>query len=158
MNSAREISPREVQAFRDLVLRLGKSEGRSVYRGDDDPKTLHLGAYVGADLVAIATICCEAMPGLLNATTWRLRGMATLDQFRGRGLGKNLAKSCISHAAKHGGTVVWCKARQSAVGFYCSLGFEEQGSPFPLPQYSDELYFIMQRLIASKRANTPIET
>jgi ribosomal protein S18 acetylase RimI-like enzyme len=142
-----KLSVKEVQMFRDRVLRLGKSEGQSVYRGDDDSKTLHLGAFVDSGLVAIATICHESTPDQPSHTMWRLRGMATLDEFRGRGLGKSLADSCIAHAAKHGGTMVWCKARQSAVGFYRSLGFEEQGNPFPLPKYSDELYFIMQRLI-----------
>jgi ribosomal protein S18 acetylase RimI-like enzyme len=113
-----------------------------------------LDAFVDVDLVAIATICYETMPDQASATTWRLRGMATLDQFRGHGLGKSLAEGCIAHAAKHGGTVVWCKARQSAAGFYRSLGFEEQGEPFPLPKYSNELYFIMQRLIVLEEIDT----
>src|ERR1700743_1423967 len=107
---ARAISAEEVQAFRDKVLRLGKSVGQSVYRGDDALETLHVGAFIGDELSSVATICREAMRDRQNTDAWRLRGMATLENLRGSGLGKSLAEDCIAHAVKHGGATVWCKA------------------------------------------------
>jgi ribosomal protein S18 acetylase RimI-like enzyme len=73
--------------------------------------------------------------------------MATLEEFRGRGLGKRLAERCVAHAVDGRGTVLWCSARIATVPFYRSLGFKEQGEGFHLPEYSGEVYIVMQRLL-----------
>jgi hypothetical protein len=85
------------------------------------------------------------MSGASGATEWRLRGMATLEEFRGRGLGKRLAERCVAYAADGRGTLLWCSARIATVPFYRSLGFREQGESFRLPEYSREVYILMQR-------------
>jgi hypothetical protein len=66
--------------------------GRSIYPGDDAPDTLHLGAFVNGRMAAVATVCRESLPGTSMADQWRLRGMATLKEFRGSGLGRLLAE------------------------------------------------------------------
>jgi GNAT superfamily N-acetyltransferase len=71
--------------------------------------------------------------------------MATLPEYRGRGLGKQLAQRSIGYAAEHGGTLVWCTSRLATVPFYRALGFSESGHTFSLPEYSDALYIRMQR-------------
>lgn len=142
----RVVCAADVQRFREQVLHPRKRE-HAVYKGDDATETLHVGAFTGPDLIAVATICQEPMPDSLSTTSWRLRGMATLDQFRGRSLGKRLAERCLAHAHSYGGTIVWCSARLAAVGFYRSVGLEQQGKPFPLPEYSDEQYILMTRAL-----------
>lgn len=142
----RAISVDEVQAFRERVLH-PREKKHSKYEGDDACETLHLGAFVGTCLAAVGTICRASMfdnDDIFHPNSWRLRGMATLDQFRSRGLGKSVAKGCVAHAASRGATIVWCSARQSAVGFYRSLGFEKEGRSFPLPEYSEEKYTLMK--------------
>jgi len=140
----RAISPTQAQHLRFEVLR-PEEKVHTIYELDNAPETLHVGAFVGGDLAAIASICPQPMPGSSESGEWRLRGMATLDRFRGRGLGKRLAESCFAHADSEGGSLVWCSARFSAVGFYCSLGFKEvEARPFFLPEYSREPYILMQ--------------
>ena len=140
----RAISPTQAQFFRFEVLR-PEERVHTIYELDDAPKTLHVGAFVGGDLAAIATICAQPMPNSPRAGEWRLRGMATLDRFRGRGLGKRVAESCFAHAGSEHGFLVWCSARFSAIGFYRSLGFKEvEARPFFLPEYSREPYILMQ--------------
>ena len=95
----------------------------------------HLWAQI---LAAIATICRQPLPDTSITTAWRLRGIATLARFRGRGLGKLVAEACLAHALQRGASVLWYSARMSAVGFYQSLGFEAFGDSFLLPEYSDE--------------------
>jgi ribosomal protein S18 acetylase RimI-like enzyme len=141
----RYISVEEARVLRDHVLRLGGPAGRSIYPGDDALDTLHLGAFVNGRLAAVATVCHESIPGTSEAGEWRLRGMATLDEFRGSGLGKRLAERCVAHATDSQGTLLWCSARMAAVSFYRSLGFKEQGENFRLPEYSGEVYILMQR-------------
>jgi predicted GNAT family N-acyltransferase len=144
----KRISASNTIALRDIVLRRGLPPGGSHYPGDDVSDTLHLGAYASRDntLVAVATLCREPMPGQDSATSWRLRGMAIIADYRGQGLGKELARRCITYAAEQGGTSVWCTSRIVTVPFYRALGFTESGDTFSLPQYSDALYIRMQRL------------
>jgi GNAT superfamily N-acetyltransferase len=152
--SVRPISANEAQSFRDRVLRLGTSPGQSIYSGDDAPDTLHLGAFVGGQLVSAATICREPMSSTSTTNSWRLRGMATLEEFRGKGWGKHLGAHCVRYVISQGGTRVWCTARMSASRFYHNLGFKKHGEPFRLPEYSDEDYIFMLRDVAPRRSTT----
>ncbi len=144
----RAIAVRDTTALRDPVLRPGLPPGGSIYPGDDAADTLHLGAFIGNTLAAVATLCREPMPGEQSTTSWRLRGMATLPEYRGRGLGKGLAQRCIAYGAKQEGTIVWCTSRIETVPFYQVLGFVECGELFRLPQYSDAIYIHMTRSLA----------
>ena len=139
------IAASDTIALRDAVLRPGLPHGGSHYPGDDAESTLHLGGFVDHTLVAVATVCQEPMPGERSTTSWRLRGMATLPEYRGRGLGKQLAQRSIGYAAEQGGTLVWCTSRIATVHFYRTLGFIECSDTFSLPQFSDALYIRMQR-------------
>lgn len=145
----RRIAARDTIALRNAVLRPGLPPGGSHYPGDDAPDTLHLGIYVAASIqtthAAVATLCREPIPGERSATSWRLRGMATLPEYRGHGFGKQLAQRCFTYAAEQCGTLVWCTSRVATVPFYRALGFTESSDTFSLPQYSGALYIRMQR-------------
>ena len=156
MIELRTLAVAEAHAFRDRVLRPDQPEGGSVYANDDAPDTRHWGAFVDGLLAAVATICCEPPPGKAEVSAWRLRGMATLDRFRGQGLGRRLAESCLDYARRQGGTTGWCTARISAVGFYEALAFRQQGSAFRLPEYSEEDYVLMA--VALSEPESPVST
>lgn len=142
------ISPEQVQDFRLRVLR-PKEKAHSVYQLDDAADTLHVGALVGRDLAGVATVCRESLPGTCSHNAWRLRGMATADKFRKRGIAKQLAEHCLAYARSQGGALVWCSARFSAIGFYRSLGFEADDASFTLPEYSSERYVLMKRSLCA---------
>jgi len=102
------------------------------YPGDDDPNTFHMGTLDGEGaLVGIISIYDEPVPGT-DTPAWRIRGMATLPEFRGLGLGAGLVEAGIAHA--HGSRVspVWCNARTSAAGYYDKLGFVQVGDEFEI--------------------------
>ncbi len=141
----RRVSVADVRRVRDAVLRPDMPAGGSIYPGDDAADTLHVGVLASGTLVSVATTCREAIPGTWNPDAWRLRGMATVAEFRGSGFGRRLAQMCIAHAADRNGTLLWCSARSGAAEFYRSLGFAAQGDPFRLPEYSRELYILMGR-------------
>ena len=146
-NEIRRIAAHDTHTLRDAILRPGLPPGGGIYPGDDSPDTLHLGAFIRDMLVAVATLCREPPPEDTNATAWRLRGMATLPEFRGRGIGNALAQHCIAYAKEHRGTLVWCTSRVATAGFYRKLGFVESGDTFSLPPYSDALYIRMRRVL-----------
>ena len=141
----RRIAARDTIVLRDAALRPDLPPGGSHYPGDEAPETLHLGAFSDNTLVAVATLCREAMPGVQSTTSWRLRGMATLPEYRGCGLGRKLAQRCFVYAAEQGGTCVWCTSRVPTVAFYRTLGFTECSDTFSLPEFSDALYIRMRR-------------
>jgi len=95
---------------------------------------LVVGAVVesSATVVATATVLPEAAPPELEAALppgrrWRLRGMATAPEVRGRGLGWAALELVIAHVGAHGGGVLWCSARVPAAGFYEKAGFARFG-------------------------------
>lgn len=134
-----------VRQLRDLVLRPGTPSGGSIYPGDDAPSTLHIGAFLAGILVAAATTCQEAPPGTSTSLAWRVRGMATLPEYRGFGLAGQLLARCLAHIHENKGTLAWCSSRIATVSFYQRHGFVPVGEPFLLPQFSDESYILMEQ-------------
>jgi GNAT superfamily N-acetyltransferase len=147
--TVRRISVADARVLRDRVLLANMQEGQSVYPGDDAPDTLHAGAFVDGLIAGVATVCRDSMPGGSITGEWRLRGMATLEEHRGRGFGRCLAERCAAHATYHRGFLIWCSARMVAVPFYLSLGFKTHGEKFHLPEYSSEVYIRMLRPLLS---------
>lgn len=126
------ITAAEVRQLRHAVLRPFEAPEQIRYHGDEDPDTLHAGAFLGARLAGIATVCREPMPAGREPAAWRLRGMATLPEARGLGLGRQLLEACFAHIRAHGGTLLWCNARVNALGFYEHLGFIAEGEEFEI--------------------------
>jgi predicted GNAT family N-acyltransferase len=56
--------------------------------------------------------------------------MATAERQRGRGVGAAVLRAAIDTVHEQGGRLLWCNARESAVGFYARNGFRPQGEGF----------------------------
>ena len=129
------ISAEETWPLRKRVLRPHQEGDAVVLGGDDDPRAAHLGARdAGGTIVGIATIspqACPWAPGRSGA--WRLRGMATADEQRGRGVGALVLDAAVRHAREHGATLVWCNARAGALVFYGRAGFVAAGERYVDP-------------------------
>ena len=129
------IAAEETWPLRKRVLRPHQEGDAVVLGGDDDPRAAHLGARdaVGT-IVGIATIspqACPWAPGRPGA--WRLRGMATADEQRGRGVGALVLDAAVRHAREHGASLVWCNARVGALVFYGRAGFVAAGERYVDP-------------------------
>ncbi len=131
--------------IRAVVLRPGRPATEAVFPGDEDADTVHFGAYTEGRLAGIASIYREAPPGESDDRAWRLRGMATLPEVRGRRLGVALVEACLQRVAIHGGTRLWCNARTEASGFYRKLGFEIIGGEFDIPTVGP--HYLMSRSV-----------
>ena len=140
-----------VFSMRSEVLLDGDTES-SRFRHDDEPSTLHLAVYGGNRIVAVATVCREAPPGSGSGAEWRLRGVAVEPAMRGYGLGRLLIKLCLDHAQIEGGRLVRCTARQTALGFYETLGFAASAPPFRLPSRGSVLFHPMYRVLPGASA------
>ena len=117
--------------LRHRILRPDQPRAELARPGDDAPDTAHFGAYDGERLVAVATIMREPEPD--GPGDWRIRGVATEPDARGRGFGRAVIEACLAHARAHGGTVVWLNGRVPSEAFYRALGFQVVGEPFDTP-------------------------
>lgn len=129
-----------VRPLRSEVLRPGTPPEQLEYEGDDHPLALHIGAFDGDRLVAIATLYPEPPPEELEGeipeaafvedASYRLRGMASLPEVRGQGAGQLTLERALEHARTQRARYVWCNARTGARGFYEKLGFTAYGDEF----------------------------
>jgi GNAT superfamily N-acetyltransferase len=129
----RPITAEQARALRHPILRAGLPPHTAMFPEDDNPRTAHLGAFDDERLVAVATFFPEACAARPGVPAYRLRGMATLRPWRGRGGGRALLLAGQRVAERAGARTLWCNARTTARGFYEKLGFEIEGEEFELP-------------------------
>jgi GNAT superfamily N-acetyltransferase len=87
------------------------------------------GAFDGNELIAVGLVGPEGEPG-----DWRVRGMATKPDGRGRGAGTKVLQALVQHATAHGATRLWCNARKRALSLYERAGFEATSDEFETPR------------------------
>lgn len=143
----RSISAAQTHSLRQSVLRPYQPIEEMVYEGDNAPQTRHFGAFWGEVLVGVASLYHEPKPNENNRNSWRLRGMAVGETERGRGIGRALLQECLSYVAAQNGVVLWCNAREDAIGFYRSLGFETEGERFEIAGVGP--HYVMSRALES---------
>jgi len=101
--------------------------------GDDHPDTADFAVFEGGEVVGTGSVRREATPWGDEAPAWRLRGMATAEGWRSRGIGATIVAAIIEHVRLHGGGVLWCNARVPAVAFYERAGFVTRGEAWVEP-------------------------
>ena len=134
----RPLAADDTRPLRQAILRPARPWAETAWPGDHDPDTRHFGAFDDGQLVAIASLYREDRPDHAGRDRgggdgWRLRGMATAVDARGRGAGRALLAACVAHAAANGGGELWCNARTPAMGFYAGAGFERVSDQFDVP-------------------------
>ncbi|MEO6701817.1 MAG: GNAT family N-acetyltransferase [Jatrophihabitantaceae bacterium] len=128
----------EAEITRELrrsVLRPGLSVDAPL-PGDDEVGVLQLAAFAGlpgdgdGDPVSACLLFPEPCPWQPGRPAWRLRSMATDPAWRGRGAGREIIREARQIAIAAGMELIWCLARQSAIDFYRSQGWQEFGELF----------------------------
>ena len=139
---ARLISAAETLPLRQALLRPNRSVAESVYPGDNDVSTFHVGVFdVDATLpAAIATLLLQDDPRCPAQPTWRLRGMAVDARRQRTGFGSAALQFAEKTARQREGAAIWCNARQPAVAFYQRHGYEPIGEIFTLPNIGPHFF------------------
>jgi GNAT superfamily N-acetyltransferase len=123
----------QVFDVRNIVLREGKMPpGQPRFPSDDVDGIFHLGYFVGDELACVASFHPESY-GTFTGTGYQLRGMATLEAYRGKGFGNQLLNFAIVYLRGQKANYVWCNARKKALRFYESIGFEIISDEFEVP-------------------------
>ena len=131
----KKIRAEETQPLRHLVLwpHIEHVED-CVIDIDDREDAMHLGVFVGGELRCICSLFELSSPRLTPENPIRLRAMATHPDSRGQGLGRRLVEFAIEQARMKGYDMLWCDAREVALGFYTSLGFEVIDQWYEVPK------------------------
>jgi hypothetical protein len=127
------ISVENLLAIRNDVLREGKLDpDQCRFPSDELAGTFHIGYYADDQLVSIASFHLqnlEQFPGV----GYQLRGMATIEKYRGQGLGNKLLNFAIVYLRGQKINYLWCNARKKASKFYMAIGFEIISAEFDVP-------------------------
>ncbi len=128
MTAIVEITASQTYALRRSVLRDGTASDSVEFDGDLLPTTFHLACRLDdGGLVGISTWLARAYPDRPADAAFQLRGMATDPSQRGTGIGTALLVAGIERCRAAGATLVWARARDTAIAFYERHGFRTAG-------------------------------
>ncbi|CRK82765.1 GNAT family N-acetyltransferase [Neobacillus massiliamazoniensis] len=133
MLEVRKIKPEMTYSLRHSVLRPHQTLEDCIYDTDHADHAFHVGAFYQGKLISIASFCIEKNPNFSNEMQYRLRGMATLDEFRKLGVGRAVINYAENLLKEQGVDFLWCKGRTTVQEFYNKLGFNIQGEVFDYP-------------------------
>lgn len=140
-----EVPRDRIMDLRVRVLRKGTPVTHCEYPEDDLADVVHLAivdhdklikvvattsSVANHDVVATSTWFMRACPQAPDRPAMQLKGMAVDEDQQGRGLGAALVAEGLNLARSRGAEIVWARARDSALGFYQSLGFAVVGDGF----------------------------
>ena len=132
MITVKFISAEDTYTIRHKILRPNQGIEDCKYLEDSTESTFHVGAFKNYDLVGIASFYKENHSNLTEDNIYRLRGMATLLEHRGKGVGKALIQFSEEYLNRIGVKSWWCNARTTAFPYYEKLGLKQVGKVFTI--------------------------
>jgi GNAT superfamily N-acetyltransferase len=152
----RQIPIADTRPLRHAVLRPNEPLDRLLDHEPDD--AFAVGAFEHDQLLAIGFIAPasspeegdDELPKGHTAGVWRIRGMATVEHVRGRGLGAAVLDALVVHAIAEGAVLVWCNARTPARSFYQRAGFHVVSAEFEIPGIGS--HYVMERAVGDAGA------
>ncbi|MCP3740899.1 GNAT family N-acetyltransferase [Rossellomorea sp. BNER] len=126
------IRPEDTYEMRQAILRPNQTIEECQYPGDHEEKNFHLGAYYKGKLVSIASFYKEKHADFNEEKQFRLRGMATLTEFRGQNAGSELILFAEKLMKKQLVGLWWCNARITVSEYYKKLQLQEKGETFTI--------------------------
>ena len=133
MIDVRKIEPEMTYNLRHIILRPHQTIEDCKYDTDHETGAFHVGAFYHGTLISIASFCLERNLDFSCETQYRLRGMATLEEFRKIGAGRTLIAFAENIIKNEGIDLLWCKGRTTVQEYYKKLGFKIHGEVFDYP-------------------------
>ena len=141
----KKISSLETYPVRHEVLRKGKPIETCQFKDDDEENTSHFGLLSKDKLVGIISVFKEKNNLFPETNQYQIRGMAVLEEFRGKGFGAELVKEAENHCINLNADLIWFNARENAVLFYEKLDYKIIGDSFLIPDVG--IHFAMYKKI-----------
>jgi ribosomal protein S18 acetylase RimI-like enzyme len=90
---------------------------------DEDQEGIHFGAFTDNKLVGIISL-------FQTDKSFQFRKLAVSSEYQKMGVGNALLQRVEEFTESEGGTLIWCNARVSAIGFYIKAGYTHTGKLF----------------------------
>lgn len=90
---------------------------------DEDQDGIHFGAFTDELLVGIISL-------FQKNKSFQFRKLAVLPEYQKMGIGNSLLNRVEEFTRAESGTVIWCNARTTAIGFYMKAGYVHTGKLF----------------------------
>jgi GNAT superfamily N-acetyltransferase len=97
--------------------------------GSEPPDAFAVGGFEDEKLIAVGLVGPDGDPGW-----WRVRGMATAPEARGRGAGSEVLAALFEYAREHGAVGVWASVRVPARTLYERAGMRVESEVYELPK------------------------
>ncbi|MBV9258310.1 MAG: GNAT family N-acetyltransferase [Ktedonobacteraceae bacterium] len=139
----RSISAAETYELRHRILRPHQTLNECVFPYDTAPGALHIGGFLGDQLIGVGSIVPDAREEASQPTSWRVRGVAVLEEVRGTGTGGKILQALINYARTQSlPAEMWGNGRANVKGFYERFGFVQEGKPFEMPGLGSHVYLV----------------
>lgn len=100
---------------------------------DHRKEAIHLGVFIDDQLVSICSLFEMKNEKFSHKKQYRLRAMATHPEYRGQNAGRTLVEFAIKILQEKKYDILWCDAREVALGFYSKIGFRIEGDWYNVP-------------------------
>ncbi len=144
MISIKLISSKDCFELRKKILWPHKKLNQCSIDIDNHPDSFHLGAFCGDRLVSMGSFFKQENKLFNNQLQYRLRAMATDNNYRNIGSGSKLIKKSFEILKKKKIEILWCDARLIAVDFYKKNGFKISSNIFEIPIIGP--HYVMKKL------------
>lgn len=139
------ISAKETYPVRLPILRKGKPIESCHFDGDNLLSTRHFGLFIDNTLIGVASVFRNKNKIFEQNNQFQLRGMAILNSHQRQGLGKDLIQAIENYVTENKGEIIWFNARDVALNFYKTLGYQVIGMPFNIKSIGT--HYIMSKKI-----------
>jgi len=133
MLDIKKIKPEMTYSLRHKILRPHQPIEQIKYDTDHDDLAFHVGAFYHENLITVASFCVDSNTDFPFAKQYRLRAMATSEEYRMLGAGRAVVTFAEGLIKEQGFDYLWCKARTSVQVYYEKLGFVTHGEVFDYP-------------------------
>jgi N-acetylglutamate synthase-like GNAT family acetyltransferase len=127
----------ETYPLRALVLHGGAPPETAKVAGDEQPGVATFAARDGDGEVVG---CVGLFPA--GDSSWRIRRLATAEEWRGRGIGTAVLAAALAHVEADGGGTVWCNATPAGAALFLRAGFEQVGDAWEDPEFGPNLRMV----------------
>jgi predicted GNAT family N-acyltransferase len=138
-----EITAKDTQLLRQLVLRKGKPIDTCVFDGDNLPTTTHFGYYENDCLVGVVSIFKKENNLFKIDHQYQIRGMAVIENHQMKGIGQKLIFACEECVKENLGNLIWFNARINAITFYEKMNYKIIGDSFEIKDIG--AHFLMKK-------------
>ncbi|QCR32567.1 GNAT family N-acetyltransferase [Lysinibacillus sp. SGAir0095] len=127
------IEAEDTYSLRHRILRPHMEIKDCMYDTDHGEGAFHVGAFVQNQLISIASFNIEKYYDFPHENQYRLRGMATRNDFRKQGAGREIIRFAEKLIKANDTNLLWCNARTTVQDYYLKIGFQAHGEAFDYP-------------------------